>query len=162
MGRAGCGRPSRYDSVGRHFVSGHPIFMPYISLDHANQIRFTGGRLRLAGCETMARRRFRSRQAGIRLTACGSFSVQKKKTAGWRLLELASGCCDSKFGSVEVDTQTVADRPAADITAWRNIQASRQGYECARSTHVVAELTPKAPWRRRALAMASTDPLQSS
>ncbi len=45
---AGCGQRSRYDAVGRHFLSGHPMYMAYISLDEAEHVRFTDGRHRFA------------------------------------------------------------------------------------------------------------------
>lgn len=45
---SGCGQPSRYASIGRHFISGYPMYMPDISLDEAGQVRFTDGRHRFA------------------------------------------------------------------------------------------------------------------
>jgi hypothetical protein len=45
---SGCGQQSRYESIGRHFLSGYPMYMPYISLDDADQVRFTDGRHRFA------------------------------------------------------------------------------------------------------------------
>jgi hypothetical protein len=43
-GGSGRGQETRYASIGQHFLSGYPMYMPYISLDDADRIRFTDGR----------------------------------------------------------------------------------------------------------------------
>jgi hypothetical protein len=43
-----CGTRERYETVGRHILSGRVIWMPYVSLGHSGEIRFTDGRHRFA------------------------------------------------------------------------------------------------------------------
>lgn len=45
---SGAGQFSRYAKIGNHFTSGHPMFMPHISLREEDVIWFTDGRHRFA------------------------------------------------------------------------------------------------------------------
>jgi hypothetical protein len=45
---SGHGQAGRYENIGRHILSGHPLGMPAIALTEAGQIRFSDGRHRFA------------------------------------------------------------------------------------------------------------------
>lgn len=47
-GGSGVGQPARYANIGRHILSGWPIWMPYLTLGEYEQVRFTDGRHRFA------------------------------------------------------------------------------------------------------------------
>ncbi len=47
-GGSGAGQPSRYANIGRHFRSGHPMWMPHLGLDDDQLISFADGRHRFA------------------------------------------------------------------------------------------------------------------
>lgn len=43
-----CGQVGRYENIGRHIVSGRATWMPLVSVNRHDQIRFTDGRHRFA------------------------------------------------------------------------------------------------------------------
>jgi hypothetical protein len=45
---AGAGQRGRYENIGRHFLSGRPIWMPHLGLSPEGTIEFTDGRHRFA------------------------------------------------------------------------------------------------------------------
>jgi hypothetical protein len=47
-GGVGAGQPSRYVNIGRHFLSGRPIWMPHLGIGEHHHISFTDGRHRFA------------------------------------------------------------------------------------------------------------------
>ena len=48
IGGSGVGQSSRYGHVGRFIQTGHPVYMPHLSVDGDDAVSFTDGRHRFA------------------------------------------------------------------------------------------------------------------
>jgi hypothetical protein len=48
IGGIGAGQQSRYNRIGRFIQTGHPVYMPHLSMDGDDAVSFTDGRHRFA------------------------------------------------------------------------------------------------------------------